>query len=313
MKLPLNIHLYITPYCPVPCRHCYYEALRPGAPYSGQLSAEQMASVIVALDTEYDMDVHLEGGEAFLSDDLAELLARVPTDTWQKITITTSGALKPKFDVKLLRSVGDLRVSVEGMNAEQHFTLRGMQIDRTESFMLDLQRDGVRFSIRSTLFTENVQHWMGLAQYARQLGAAQLSWYELQPVGRANQTAEHGFLTPQQIDSFLASLSAQRSSDLPLLCRFQFPERRVEAVGQRTRSLSASGWHVRSLPDIPSLTINPNGDIGVSPWKITAQHVGDRFGNVRDSGWLEKVRKAYGEGNLHDASPSTSRLRISSD
>jgi len=279
--------------------------------YNGQLSLEEMVIVIDALDAQYEIDVHLEGGEALLSEDLPQLLARIPERVWEKITVTTSGALKLKFKAHLLRQVGDLRVSVEGAGAE-HYAMRGIQLSSLEAFMVELKAEDVRFSIRSTLFAQNVRAWPKMVQYALRVGASRLSCYELQPVGRANETAAEYFLSPSDVDEFINSLLDSECSGLPLRCVFQFSERRCAAIQRRAEVLDAAGWNVQMLADIPSLTINANGEIGISPWKITARQVNDRIGNVRDPSWLTMLRKAYRNGVLHDDSASTSRIRISS-
>ena len=313
MKSPLNIHIYITPFCPVPCHHCYYEALKPGSQYSGLLTNDETVAVLRALDEEYDIDVHLEGGEAFTSENLENLLVSLPANIWKRITLTTSGTVFPKFNFQLLRLVGDLRVSVEGINDRQNVSLRGVSLSRTEAFMNNLQQKQVNFSMRATLFSENVLHFSPFARYAYHHGASKLAFYELQSVGRAAQSGSGGMLSDIVFNKFLSSLDSSSQKEVPLKCVFQFPRRRVQSICNHAAVLEKAGWRITSLPDTPSLTVNANGDMGISPWRIVASRVNDRFGSIRDTAWTLGVRRLYDEGGLSDDSPSTSRIRISSE
>ena len=106
----LAIHMYLTTVCNLNCTHCYYDARRVGDDPGLMLNTEEVARVITHLCGRFEADLHVEGGELFLRDDIDDILTLVPPEHHRSLTFTTSGTVPIRVSTERLKGIGELRI-----------------------------------------------------------------------------------------------------------------------------------------------------------------------------------------------------------
>lgn len=310
-KEKLDVHLYVTPQCHLACTHCYYDAWSLDRAPEDLLTIEEIASVLETLSREYDVDVHLEGGEAFLRVNLGELFPLVSRETWRKVTITTSGSLRIDVPPSDLRQLGCLRISVEGHTDELQRRVRGVPLAPVLKTCAKLADAEVPYTLRITLFEHSVSLFSEMVRFYLDSGCSRFSFFECQPVGRAESAAELAAPSPDQFRVLLQDVGEVcRGKELETL-RLSFPPSRSNEIDQARPALELAGVEVATIASIPNLTVNSNGDLGVSPWRVTASRTADCFGNLRDVDLSTELRRRMGEGLLVQPCSHTSAYAIS--
>jgi len=307
----LNVHLYITPFCNLSCSHCYYNALPVSASAKRLLTATEIKDVIITICDNWDADFHMEGGEAFLRRDLPEIIDSVPDSYLRSVTLTTNGIAPISLSASQLALLGNLRVSVESHTDVLQKKIRGVSLKPVLQTFDQLERQGTRFEIRATVVRENVDQIQELVRFFAGVGAARLSLYEFQAVGRARGlAAEMHALTDSDIERLLQVLDGID------LCGFErltlsLPKNRVAAV-ERHADILRSTFEIVDVGKTPSLTINYDGSIGVSPWRITAGGVADRFAHLNDVALLSELAGRLADGTLLQLCKSCSAIQLRS-
>ena len=298
MPHPLDVHLYVTPRCNLACVHCYYDAFDVDGDETGVLSKASVVDVIRKICASYEADIHLEGGEAFLRQDIGEIMEELGAHELQSLTLTTSGTVPIKISPDLLRAVGDLRISIDGHTDDINQRLRGVALKRPMRTMRELAADAVGFSVRMTISSLNVQHIRETLDFLSANGARKISFFEFQPVGRGRDSKDRFEVADDDFDSFIETLSDFAPSGIFDEVKMSVSPRRVTQAVPHYDRFKKNGFQVVSLEKNPNITVNWNGDVGISPWGVTAKITSDRFVNVRSNSWFSEVQSLYQENAL---------------
>ncbi|MBK1710733.1 radical SAM protein [Marichromatium gracile] len=304
----LGIHMYLTPSCNLSCTHCYYEALKLGESPGSILSTDDCISIISWLCQCFDADLHLEGGELFLRPDIDDILAALSPAALKALTLTTSGTVPIKVRPDILRALGELRISIEGHTDELQSVLRPTKLTPVFRAMARLSADGVPFTVRTTLHRANAGHLREMIETFAGRGARLISLFEFQAVGRGAAEMGH-ILEDSTFDAMLEELATNGTSPQVDL-KFSLSPRRIPMAMKRRAELEVRGFRYVNLQGIPNLTINSNGDIGVSPWKVTARQVYDRFTTVFEPDFRAKVAQRIADQATAPPCPHTSGLLL---
>lgn len=260
----IDVHLHPTYECNLACIHCYNSS---SLDYAGpRLSASRTIDIVRFLSSTYDCDMHLEGGELFLLPDILQALRNLPREALANMTVTTNGTIRVKDPgiLETLRSVGRLRVSVEGHLETHQRSIRGTTLKQVLGSAAFYRDAGARVALRMTLTSINggalVQEslpFLGAAGFSR------LQVYEYQAVGRGAENVNLGWDRP--IGSLLDQLilfEPENAMHLSLM----FPAHRIPEVEAHGAALSGAGWSVVYPIVRPSLSIRPDGMVYACPW-----------------------------------------------
>lgn len=277
MKPKLDVHLYVTAACNLACRHCYYDAVK-GRPSADGMTTADIVSIITALCAQYDPDIHMEGGELFLRDDIGAVLAALPAECLLHLTLTTNGTVPIGVDRTLLARLGAFRISFEGHTATLHGRLRDAGFERALGTATGLMAQGLPVVARVSLWPGNAPVMAEMVEFFDRAGFARVALYPLQAVGRGI-ALDHTFLAGEgDVAQALDALAGFRP--MRALVSLNLPARFESFLAARRARLAAAGYAVHALAPTPNLTINHDGSVGVSPWRATAAALSDRIGDL---------------------------------
>lgn len=310
MLTPLDVHVYATPRCNLECPHCYYDALGRGGTPEDALPLHELGRVITDICQRFDADISLEGGEPFLRKGLGDMLATLSPDVLRRITLTTNGTVPVVAPAAALRALGALRVSVDGHDDRTHRALRGVDLAKvlnTCRALADLQ---VPFVTRMTLWRENTEHLREIYAFVAEQGMKRLSLFEYQASGRGSAQDSSLGVTDAQMDRFFQDLLHTPRPTTVELLTINLAKRRVEAAQSLAGDLADAGIALNLLPRVANCTVNYNGEIGVSPWQVTAHGASDTFAHVSSGNFLDVVEDAALAGSLYDTGEFISHVQL---
>ena len=305
-KKRLNVHLYVTPICNLQCGHCSYESWPTNSVPDRLLTIDEISRILVNLCDAYEADVHIEGGEMFLREDIGALFELVPAQYWSNVTMTTNGIAKIRVDHRYLRYLADLRVSVEGHTDELQQDIRGIPLRPVLKTCSDLQASGVPVTLRITLTKKNHKQLVAMMNYFVDLGFPNLSIYEFQPVGRGHTHAQEYGLKSAEVEDTMRLLTSNSIPDGMETFKLSLNASRVPLVIKYQEELTTQGLAIVNLPSVPSLTINYNGDLGICPWNVGHE----RIGVLRTPELCTDVARHMESGRLYHSCDHCSAIRI---
>jgi len=307
----INVHMYLTPLCNLSCKHCYYDALKTGDNHGRLLSSEKVVSIINWLCEHFEADLHLEGGELFLRTDLDEIFAALSPKALSALTVTTNGTVPIQVHPDKLRTLGELRISVEGHTNELQQILRPAKLETIFRTLEKLRSDSIPFTLRATLHRTIVNYFPQMMSSFIEQGVEHISLFEFQPVGRGSVDMEKYMLDASEFETVFDELAQNGPGKGIKLLKLSLSPRRIPMALARKTALEAWGFEFVDLAGIPNLTINSNGDLGVSPWRVTARHTKDRFANVfDDADFQAKIEQSIACQTNASADPYTSSLLL---
>ena len=309
-KLRLDVHLYVTPRCNLSCPHCYYDAFDRKQHPNNLISLEDISALLTGLCNRFDADISLEGGEPFLRAGINRVLAELDADVLRTLTVTTNGTVKIRANPSVLRALGQLRISIDGHLDELQRELRGTGLAQVLKSCEQLQEQQVPFWVRMTLWKRNVRALAEIYDWAKEHDIRQLSLFEYQSSGRGKgQELRYG-VSDADIAAFFDDLVGLKRPSCLQGLMINLAERRVESVLARRRQLERAGLMLRELPETPNCTINFDGTIGISPWRVTANGASDIFTTTAAPDFFETIEKTASAGALRDDSGCISRIQI---
>lgn len=307
---PLAVHMYLTTVCNLACTHCYYDARRVGDDAGKVLTTAEVVHVIDFLSGNFDADLHLEGGEMFLRGDIEQILRRVSAERHKSLTFTTSGTVPIRVPPALLKGIGELRISVEGHTAALQQRMRPASLVRVRRTIDELLSNEIDFTLRVTLFRDNAAVLEEMIDAFVGWGVKRLSLFEFQPVGRGEQHVDEYSLSDAQFSDLLSTLAVMTVPDRLELLKLNLSPRRTASVQALRPVFAERGYRYLPLGAVPNLTINANGDLGISPWLATAARLGDKFANLHEVDFATEINRRLQAGDLSAFCPYTSALQI---
>jgi MoaA/NifB/PqqE/SkfB family radical SAM enzyme len=309
-KPQLDVHLYVTPRCNLSCPHCYYDAYDRTRNPEHLISLTEIGAVLTGLCDRFDADISLEGGEPFLRGGIDRLLAELDPDVLACITVTTNGTVKLGPSPHILRGLRNLRVSIDGHDDELQHELRGVELAPVLRRCQQLRDWDVPFTVRMTLWKKNVRNLSSIYSWVDENKFERLSLFEYQSSGRGlGQELLYG-VSARDVDHFLDDLARLRRPQSLQLVTVNLAERRVEAVLALRDHLETGGFGVHELSEVPNCTVNYDGTVGISPWRVTAHGAPDVFTTTNAVDYLDTIEAAAAKGALQDESGCLSRIQI---
>ena len=261
----IDVHIHTNTHCNLQCIHCY-ESTEDAERMS--LTKDFVISLIQFLCKTYDADIHLEGGEIFLEEHLITTLLDLDESVLRHLTITTNGTLRSQNSdtLRVLRSVGCLRVSVEGHTDFLHQALRRCDLQTILDNAHYYQNQGVPISLRLTLNALNVESMFSeTIPTLEDKGFNRFQIYEMQPVGRG-KTAN--ICIPERLDIFFKDwLRNPPKSNIKVSLPVR---RRAESYEYLTR-LKQVGVVAEDVESVASVSIGTDGSVRVCPWDMTSE------------------------------------------
>ena len=305
-KKRLNVHLYVTPLCNLKCNHCYYDAWAIKDNFPHLLSVDEITHIITSLSDNFSVAFDVEGGEFFIRKDIYNIFKSVDPKYWKNVTITTNGTIPIIEGITCLQNLDEFRVSIEGHKDELQQELRGTNIAPIVRTCLQVQEFGVTPTLRITLTKKNYDQINDMLDYFLNLGLRRFSFYEFQPVGRGRQFEQLYALSAQNVEQILISLPSSPSfSEIDVL-KFSFNTKRVSLLDTYKNMLKQKGFEMTDIWDVPSLTIDYDGALGICPWNIR----GENLGLYQGVSFVEDVKNLLEKGMLNHTCDYCSAVRI---
>jgi len=310
VSIPLDVHLYVTPRCNLACPHCYYDALERGRQPDNLLPLAEIARVLVGLCTHFEADISLEGGEPFLRAGIGAMLAELDPAVLARITVTTNGTVRVAVPAAVLTALGGLRVSIDGHTDDLQQELRGIDVAPVLATYRDLCDNGASPVVRMTLYRRNIRRLAEVYEWAAINDVARLSLFEYQASGRGIGSDLLFGASEIDVGCLLDDLARLPRPDCVELVTLNLARRRLEAVAVREPLLRAGGMTVHFLPAVANCTVNFDGTVGISPWRVTAHGSPDAFSHVSEPDLFEQITEAARGGGLRDDGENISRVQL---
>jgi len=305
-KRRLYVHLYVIPICNLKCIHCYYDALPLHASVDDLLSIEQMSQVVRGLCDTYDAAFDVEGGEFFLRKDISGLFDALTPDYLRYITITTNGVAKINVDPALLSCLDEFRVSVEGHTDQLQRDIRGIKLAPVLRTCTRLMTQGVPVTLRVTLHRKNYHHVQEMLDYFIGLGFSRFSLYEYQASGRGSDYAAEYALDSSALEDVLHQLCGRSVAEKTDVFKLSLSPRRIPLIMAFQEELQEKGYEVVDLSGAASLTVEYNGVLGVCPWNVVHENIGQ----FRSESFLPDIQAMMDVGRLDHACQHCSAIRV---
>ena len=146
----IDLHIHSNTDCNLSCKHCYNNS---GEGIKERIPLLELKRYLQLFSASYDCDIHLEGGEIFLYQELFDMLNTLDDRILKSITITTNGTLKPQNvdTISVLKKINTLRISVEGHTQEFHEKIRNSSLHSVLTNGIELLGMGINVVLRITL------------------------------------------------------------------------------------------------------------------------------------------------------------------
>ncbi len=272
-KQRLNIHLYVTPICNLNCIHCYYEAKNLKYSIKNILSIDNMKFIIETLIDNYDAYFDIEGGELFLRNDINKLFNSLDKKYLKRLTLTTNGTVNFDLKEKYLKYLDEFRISFEGDSNILQQQIRGIELDKPLNLAINLLKNQIMPTIRITIHKYNYQKIEQIIDFFSSYGLNRFSFYEFISVGRGKKHTDF------ELNDKEFHLLAKQIKDLEydnISYKFSFSQKRLKYFD-----------NFLDISQIPSLTINYNGNMGICPWQIGK----DIFAKFDRENFLNRIKK----------------------
>ena len=166
MRTPRTVELEITSRCNLRCRYCYYFD-NPPVNYD-DLPTEEWLTFLGECGRAAVMNIVFQGGEAFMREDLRELIQGVVRNH-MRFSILSNGTLIDDEWAAFLADTGrcsHVQVSVDGSCAEVHDSFRGRgSFEAAIRGVEALRRHGISTAVRMTIHRKNVRDLENTARF----------------------------------------------------------------------------------------------------------------------------------------------------
>ncbi|MFC1522730.1 radical SAM protein [Elusimicrobiota bacterium] len=201
LAAPTSVTLYITEFCPKTCKHCVTEA-SPNAKCSREYGVEQWRVILEKLRAFGVCSLVFTGGDPLTKKGIFEIM-KIADNLKFAITLLTDydGINKEHIDeLKSLRHLADVQVSLDGSNEESHDTIRGKgSFQKALKRMRLLQTNKMKYTISTTINNRNISEIDDIVSIYKEYGASSLYLNPLAPYGRAKELMKDWLLSEEQL------------------------------------------------------------------------------------------------------------------
>ena len=290
----LSVHIYVTPVCNLRCKHCYVDSKPVSYVPKYLLTPHEIGDAAATLCDNFDTSIEMEGGAFFLREDIYELFDILPSPYWHRVTLTTSGTVEIKVDASRLMDLEDFRVSIEGHTEEIHQIIRGAKLNPILKKCQYLRSKGVPISLRVTLHKRNYHYLEDMVASLLKQGFSKFSFFEFQPVGRGRDCADEFALDEGDFEQLVRCFCERPIFRTVELCKISISRRRLPILEKYRDLITNSGATWLDISGTNSLTINYDGKLGICPWVVGK----DSIGEYKNGSFLADVYNFINKGLL---------------
>lgn len=274
-KKQIEVHLHTNDSCNLKCIHCYNRSGEKAV--CNVPDADSLLELIQYFCTEYDAEIHLEGGEIFLRPELLSAMNYLPVEMLQCITITTNGTIciEEPETIAMLNKIHALRISVEGHTEEQQRFVRGISLKNVIDHALFYKSKDISVWMRLTMTCQNWEHLLdSTLPYYINLGFKKFQIYEFQTVGRGEINESLLAVSDAAFVSFLEKLKVWKGfcEKTDLQIRFLFSRVRQERIYFYKEQLEQNTFKVEDIPEENGVSIHADGSVYLCAWDNEESH-----------------------------------------
>jgi SynChlorMet cassette radical SAM/SPASM protein ScmF len=227
---PLNtLYLYLSGTCNLFCSHCWISPIRAGQEKNDPfLEMEYVRRAIREARPLGLSSVKLTGGEPLLHPQFRELV-RLIGDENIRIMIETNGTLIDDdlaMFLKGIPQVSFISVSLDGVTAEAHETIRGVpgSHERTLAGIRSLTKIGFKPQIICSLHRGNKDQMGEMIKLAIELGCGSIKFNNIQRMGRGEEFIKEMGLEVSEIIDLNRYLEKEIIPQTPIRIYFDIPK-----------------------------------------------------------------------------------------
>jgi SynChlorMet cassette radical SAM/SPASM protein ScmE len=199
MRTPKKIDIDITNRCNLRCRYCYH--FESAGDAGGDLPTAEWLQFFGELNRYAVTQVTLAGGEAFIREDLKEIVGGIVKNR-MRFSILSNGTLIDDDMAAFLASTkrcNYVQVSIDGSMPESHDVMRGKgSFEKAIEGLKTLRRNGVHAAVRVTIHRKNVHDLEGVAKLLlEKIGLSSFSTNSAGAMGLCRKNAEIVQLTAE--------------------------------------------------------------------------------------------------------------------
>lgn len=161
-----NLHLEITPYCNLACKHCYVSDRSSGKQNGEVMSLDLVKWLIQEAKDLGALTVTLTGGEPLTHPNFCEIL-HIAAECNIAVKVMTNGTLITSQNIDLIKKrVNHLYLTQYGCNKhdyERTVAKRG-SYEKFEKAVKLLKKEGISFDVNYTMVASNCNHAGQIAQ-----------------------------------------------------------------------------------------------------------------------------------------------------
>lgn len=203
-NIPRLIFWELTKKCNLTCKHCRAEAA--DQEFTGELSLDQIKSIIDDIVSFAQPILVLTGGEPLFRDDIFEI-AGYGKQKGLHIALATNGTLIDENIAGEIKKAGIERVSIsiDGKDAATHDEFRGIpgSFDAALNGARLLKAAGVDFQFNTTVTKRNVDDIEEILHLAEDEKATALHIFMLVPVGCGVEIVESDMISSEKYEEVL--------------------------------------------------------------------------------------------------------------
>ncbi len=278
------IALNLTRRCNLACAHCYMDAKDRSHGTEGELSGDEVKSLLDQIADRNDQTmVVLTGGEPLLRRDL-ELLVRHGSRAGLFIVVGTNGVLLNEKRIISLKQAGTMGVgiSLDSLEPQRHDNFRGCPgaWRKTLDAMDHCRKHELAFQLHFSVTEDNAHEIPSLIEFASAVGAHVLNIFFLVCTGRGESMSD---ISPQRYEQVLQQLLDAQAQYTDVLIRARCAphfkrlayQRDPESALTRAQGYEGGGC----LAGKHYCRITPEGAVTACPY------IEQSAGNIRASGF----------------------------
>jgi AdoMet-dependent heme synthase len=166
--IPLNAVFELTYRCNLSCVHCFLEE-----DLSGELTTQEVCSVIDQLADAGTLEITLTGGEALLREDFFDIAGHARRRN-MAVTLLSNGTLIGEAEAERIKELHFfwVNISLYGTTPETHEAVTGKpgSFSRTVRAIQLLRQHGVKVQINFVTMRQNLEEYHSMDDFCQELG-----------------------------------------------------------------------------------------------------------------------------------------------
>jgi radical SAM protein with 4Fe4S-binding SPASM domain len=206
VKAPRVIFWELTKKCNLKCRYCRVQTEK----IAPELDTKEALGLVRDIGQDFkDALLILSGGEPFLRQDLFSILSQA-FSLGVKTCLATNATLLGEIEAKLLKifQISRVSISLDSIEESRHDASRGVagSFRAALNSISILKKNSIPFQINFTITRENKEQILSLANFALSLGAQEVHYFILVPVGCGKQVEQGQGLDSEDTDRVLQTI-----------------------------------------------------------------------------------------------------------